>query len=72
MKDSYGNGGGGKSGGAHGPGGLKAAASRQPNEHPGPNDAPDGPFSHCLGYSGDAGMQGDTSCKHRGGTFHFK
>jgi hypothetical protein len=59
MKMNY-AGGGGKSGGAFGPGGLKAAAARQPHDHAGLGSSPDGPYAHCLGYEGDGGMQGDT------------
>ena len=57
---------------SHGPGGLKAALARQPNTHSELNDTPCGPYSHCLGYSGDGGMMGDTTTKHRGSTYHFK
>ena len=71
MKEGYAQSYGSKSGGAHGPGGLKAA-KRNPNAHAALNGAPDGPYSHMMGYHGDAGYHGDTSCEHRGGTFHFK
>ncbi len=69
---SYAKGGGGKSGGAHGPGGLKAAKSRNPNKHVDLNETPCGPYPHCMGYSDDGGMDGAAETKHRGGTFHFK
>ena len=72
MKESYAKGMGGKSGGAHGPGGIKAAKARNPNKHSGLNDSPCGPYSHCMGYEGDGGFHGDTSIKHRGGSYHFK
>lgn len=52
--------------------GVKAALGRNPNKHSEVNDAPEGPNSHCMGYSGDSGMKGDTSVKHRGATFNFK
>lgn len=61
-----------KSGEAHGPGGLKAACSRNPNSHPDLNDTPCGPYAHLLGMSGDGGMDGDESVSHRGESFHFK
>ncbi len=57
---------------SHGAGGLKAALARQPNKHAELNEAPGGPYAHCLGYSGDGGMMGDTSVSHRGSTYHFK
>lgn len=73
MKEGYAKGvGKSRSGDAHGPGGLKAAMSRKPNDHPGPNDAPCGPYAHGLGHTGDGGMHGKASCSHRGSTFHFK
>ena len=71
MKESYGKG-GGKSGGAHGPGGLKAANARNPNKHSGLNDSPCGPYAHFMGYEGDGGMHGGESVKHRSGTYYFK
>ena len=70
-KESY-AGGGSFPAASHGPGGLKAAVARNPNTHSGVNSAPCGPYAHCLGYSGDGGMQGDESVKHRGSTYHFK
>ncbi len=72
MKESYAKGMGGTSGNAHGPGGLKAANSRNPNSHSGLNDAPGGPHAHMMGYEGDGGMYGDASVKHRGATYNFK
>ncbi len=70
--ESYSGGSGGKSGGAHGPGGIHAAKTRNPNKHTEVNGAPDGPRSHCMGYDGDGGMHGETSVKHRGATYNFK
>ena len=75
MKEGYAHGEKGynsRSGGAHGPGGLKAAASRSANPHPGPNPAPCGPYAHELGMTGDGGMHGDTTVSHRGNKFNFK
>lgn len=71
MKMDYAKGGGGRSGGAHGQGGLKAA-KRNPNKHPSLNDTPCGPYSHKLGYTGDGGYHGDASVDHRGASFNFK
>jgi hypothetical protein len=72
MKMAYAKGGGGgKSGGAYGPGGL-SVAGKNPNSHPDLNDTPCGPYSHKLGHTGDGGYDGDESVDHRGGTFHFK
>ncbi len=68
MKESYASG----SSMAHGPGALKAAMSRNPNSYSMVNDSPCGPYSHCMGYDGDGGMQGDTSVSHRGASYHFK
>ena len=72
--ESYASGGygGGKSGGAHGPGGLNAAMKRNPNSSAMLNDTPYGPSSHLMGYSGDGGIMGDQSVDHRGSTFWFK
>lgn len=52
--------------------GVKAACMRNPNKHSSLNDAPEGPGAHMLGYTGDSGVQGDDSVKHRSGTYHFK
>ena len=71
MKDMYMKD-GGKSGGAHGKGGTKAAAKRNPNKSAKLNGAPTGPSAHMLGCTGDGGMDGDTSVDHRGRTYHFK
>ena len=72
MKEGYADG-GGKSGGAHGPGGLAAANNRRANgKMPGVNDSPDGPSAHMMGYKGDGGMDGKTSVSHRGRNYHFK
>ncbi len=73
-KESYAGGAysGGKSGGAHGPGGLSAAMKRNPNSSTMLNDTPYGPWAHFMGYSGDGGMMGDDSVDHRGGTYWFK
>lgn len=67
--DSYGK---AKTGEAHGPGGLKAATSRNPNSHGELNDAPCGPCPHMMGYTGDGGVHGDASVEHRGAKFNFK
>jgi hypothetical protein len=72
MKESYASGAGGKSGGAHGPGGIMAAKARNPNKHTEVNDAPLGPSSHLMGYSGDGGMHGDASVSRRGRIYFFK
>ena len=56
--------------GTYGPGG-NMAAKRNPNNLADLNDTPCGPYSHCLGYTGDGGTQGDASVDHRGGTFWF-
>lgn len=72
MKESMGYSGGGKSGGAHGPGGIHAAKKRNPNKHAAVNDTPGGPYPHSLGYSDDGGIQGGAAVKHRGATYSFK
>ena len=61
-----------KSGGAYGPGGIKAACNRNPNKTVNLNDTPEGPTAHFLGMSGDGGYDGDESVEHRGNSFHFK
>lgn len=68
MKDAmYEKGGGGSKAGVH------AAMSRNPNTHSEVNDTPVGPSSHCMGYTGDSGMKGDTSVKGKQGqSFNFK
>ena len=53
--------------------GVHAAMARNPNTHSEVNDAPGGPHSHCMGYTGDSGMKGNTSVKGKQGqTFTFK
>lgn len=53
--------------------GVDAALRRNPNSHPAVNDAPEGPFSHQLGMTGDGCMHGEESVSGaHGGTFHFK
>lgn len=61
-----------KSGGPYGPGGVKAAMTKNPNKSTELNDAPKGPFSHELGCTDDGGMKGDTTCSSKGKSFHFK
>ena len=59
----------------HGPGGIKAAVSRNPNDGGGDikgNSTPCGPYGHCMGYYEDGGMHGNENAKHRGKTYHFK
>lgn len=52
--------------------GVVAAKKRNPNSHGELNPAPCGPYSHCMGYSGDGGMDGDTSVSGKNGaTFEF-
>ena len=51
---------------------MKVKNARNPNKAKSLNGAPEGPFSHEMGYKGDGGMKGDTSVKHRGGSYHFK
>ena len=63
--------GSGKSGGPYGPGGVHAAYNN-PNKLKAVNDAPCGPYAHCMGYEGDAGMKGNTVAKHRGTDYWFK
>ena len=55
-----------------GSGGVKAALGRNPNPEVDLNDAPEGPFAHSLGQSGDGGMKGSDAVSHKGGSFHFK
>ncbi len=57
----------------HGPGGLKPVMGRNPNKESNLNDAPEGPFTHNLGMTGDGGMHGDeTASGKHGESFHFK
>lgn len=59
--------------GTYGQGGL-GPTDKNPNKHGMLNDAPEGPFSHQMGYVGDGGYQGgsDTVSGKNGGSFHFK
>lgn len=53
--------------------GVYAAKMRNPNKHAEVNGAPDGPYSHCMGYKDDGGMHGDTSASGKMGySFEFK
>lgn len=62
-----------KQGEAHGPGGLKSAKARNPNKHSNLNGAPCGPYSHCMGYTGDGGVHGDeTATGKHGEKYYFK
>lgn len=45
---------------------------RNPNSHPDPYGAPDGPFGHEMGRTGDGGMAGTTSVRSKGNTFNEK
>ena len=56
----------------YGPGALKNALGRNPNEETELNSAPAGPFAHEMGFTDDGGMKGKTTVSHRGRTFHFK
>ncbi len=52
--------------------GVTASMTRNPNKHVDLNDAPDGPYSHSLGQTGDSGVHGGAETKHRGATYFFK
>ena len=56
----------------HGPGGVGSNLDRNPNENKELNDAPDGPFPHGLGQSGDGGSFGDKAVSFRGAKYYFK
>ena len=55
-----------------GPGGVKAACAKNPNAHAELNDAPDGPYAHCMGYSGDGGMHGSQEVSGKSGKFYIR
>jgi len=53
--------------------GVVEAAKRNPNKTVELNGAPEGPYSHMMGHTGDGGMKGDTSASGKNGeTFEFK
>lgn len=59
----------------HAPGGTGPALKRNPNttDEDDLNGAPDGPYSHQLGNTGDGGMHGDQGASGKNGEkFHFK
>lgn len=53
-------------------GGLGEAMAANPNEHPMLTDAPEGPFAHMMGMTGDGGVHGDDTVTSKGNKFYFK
>lgn len=72
MKDYHGSNAPGSDSETYGRGGQTAVCGRNPNSDKELNDAPEGPFAHALGLTGDGGIQGTESSSSKGMKFYFK